>query len=322
MESEMAESLHELPHSFPILIADDDRLQRSVLEANLKVAGYQVVSAENGRQALEIFRKGYYPIVMTDWVMPEMSGLELCRAIRSDDSGRYTYIIILTSLDSKNDIIAGLEAGADEYLVKPPHQAELTSRLKTARRILDLELSQQRYIEKIKNLSLVDPVSGVFCRHYMDERLQQEIKRAYRYERSLSVILVGINSFEEILVTHGHYSADVVIKNCADCLLEALRKDIDWVARFGRDTFAIVLPETDSAGAMILAKRFRIRLASLIIKMYDKELRVTASFGVSGFTASQQKQGFTADILLDNADHNLCLARQESGETIKGVQLG
>jgi diguanylate cyclase (GGDEF)-like protein len=314
----MAESLNP----FPILIVDDDALQRSVLEANLKVAGYQVVAAENGKQALEIFRKGYYPIVMTDWVMPEMSGLELCRTIRADDSGRYTYIIILTSLDSKNDIIAGLDAGADEYLVKPAHQAELTSRLKTARRILDLELTQQRHIEKIKNLSLVDPVSGVFCRHYLDERIQQEIKRAYRYERSLSVILLGINSFEQILVTHGHYYTDVVIKNCADCLVEALRKDIDWVARYSRDSFAIVLPETDLTGAMIISKRFRIRIAALVTKMHDKELRVTASFGVSGFTASQQKLGFTADILLENADKNLCLACEEGGDTIKGVQLG
>lgn len=312
----------DAPNTFPILIVDDNRLQRSVLEANLKTAGYDSVAAENGKEALEIFRKGHYPIVMTDWVMPEMSGLELCRAIRQDDSGRYTYIIILTSLDSKNDIIAGLEAGADEYLVKPAHQSELTARLNTARRILDLELTQQRYIETIKNLSLVDPVSGVFSRRYMDERIHQEIKRAYRYERPLSVILIGINQFEEIVVTHGHYAGDVITKNCADSLVEALRKDVDWIARYGRDSFAAMLPETDLAEAMIVAKRLRIRIASLVIKMHDKELKVTASFGVSGFTASQQKLGFTADILLEKADQNLCLALEEGGNTIKGVQMG
>ena len=318
----MSDQVLAVPNTFPILIVDDDRLQRSVLEANLKTAGYDVVSAENGKEALEIFRKGYYPIVMTDWIMPEMCGLELCRAIREDDSGRYTYIIILTSLNSKNDIIAGLEAGADEYLVKPPHQAELTSRLKTARRILDLELSQQRYIDTIKNLSLIDPVTGVFSRRYMDERIHQEIRRAYRYERSLSVILVGLNLFEQIVVTHGHYAGDLVSRSCADSLVEAVRKDVDWVARYGQDSFAVIMPETDSAGAMIVAKRFRIRIASLVMTMYDKELKVTASFGVSGFTASQQKLGFTADILLDKADHNLSLAIGEGGNTIKGVQMG
>ncbi len=318
----MSDPVFAEPHKFPILIVDDDRLQRSVLEANLKSAGYDAVSAENGKEALEIFRKGYYPIVMTDWIMPEMSGLELCREIRKDDSGRYTYIIILTSLNSKNDIIAGLEAGADEYLVKPPHQAEITSRLKTARRILDLELSQQRYIETIKNLSLVDPVTGVFSRRYMDERIHQEIKRAYRYERSLSVIIVGINLFEQTVVTHGHYAGDLISKSCADSLVEAVRKDVDWVARYGQDSFIAIMPETDSAGAMIVAKRLRIRIASLVMTMYDKELKVTASFGVAGFTASQQKLGFTADILLDKADQNLCLAIEEGGNTIKGVQMG
>src|SRR5512136_2549811 len=106
----MPDHYQQTTFEFPILVVDDNLLLRTMLEANLKTAGYRVVTAENGRQALELFRTGYYPIVLTDWVMPEMDGLELCRAIRSDDSGRYTYIILLTSQNSKNDIISGLEA--------------------------------------------------------------------------------------------------------------------------------------------------------------------------------------------------------------------
>ncbi len=308
--------------NLPILIVDDNRLQRSVLEANLKAAGYQVIAAENGKEALEIFRKGHYPILMTDWIMPEMSGLELCRAIRSEESGRYTYIIILTSLDSKNDIIAGLEAGADEYLVKPAHQAELTARLKTARRILDLENARNRYIEEIKSLSLIDPPTGIFNRCYMDEHISQEIKRAYRYERSLSLILVGVNRFSETVAEFGHFSGDVLLKRTAECLIDSVRKDVDWIARYGADAFMVVLPETDTAGALIVAKRLRLRIAAMVVKMYDKELRITACFGVAGFTASQQKQGFTTEIFLDKVDHCLCQAKEDGGETIKGVQIG
>ncbi|MGD0584242.1 MAG: diguanylate cyclase [Oryzomonas sp.] len=308
--------------SFPILVVDDNLLQRTVLETSLKAAGYEVVVAENGKEGLDIFRHGYYPIVMTDWVMPEMTGLELCRAIRSDDSGRYTYIILLTSQDSKNDIIAGLEAGADEYLIKPAHQAELISRLKTAKRILELESSQQRYIEEIKSLSLIDPVAGIFNRRYLDEHIPQEIKRAYRYERSLSLVLVTINRFRDVIGDYGHYSGDVVIKQCADCLAESIRKDVDWQARYGEESFMVVLAETDMTGGMIVAKRLRLRIASLVIKMYDKEVRVSASFGVAGFTASQQKLGMTADVLMDNADRCLTKAREEGGETIRGVQIG
>ncbi|MDR3581490.1 MAG: diguanylate cyclase [Oryzomonas sp.] len=308
--------------SFPILVVDDNRLQRTVLETSLKAAGFEVVVAENGKEGLDIFRHGYYPIVMTDWVMPEMSGLELCRAIRSDDSGRYTYIILLTSQDSKNDIIAGLEAGADEYLIKPAHQAELVSRLKTAKRILELESSQQRYIEEIKSLSLIDPVTGAFNRRYMDEHISQEIKRAYRYERSLSLILVSINRFRDVIVAHGHYSGDVVLKQCADCLAESIRKDVDWLARYGEESFMVVLAETNMAEGMIVAKRLRLRIASLDIRMHEKEVRVSASFGVAGFTASQQKLGMTADVLIDNTDRCLTKAREEFGETIRGVQIG
>ena len=318
----MDDTVQDVSNKFPILIVDDNRLQRSVLEANLKAAGYDVVAAENGKEALEIFRKGHFPILMTDWVMPEMSGLELCRAIRADESGRYTYIIILTSLDSKNDIIAGLEAGADEYLVKPAHQAELTARLKTARRILDLEEARNQYIEKIQSLSLIDPTTGVFNRCYMDEHILQEIKRAYRYERSLSLILVGLNRFSDTVAEFGHFSGDVLLKRTAECLTESVRKDVDWVARYSNDSFMVVLPETDTAGAMIVAKRLRLRIATMVVKMYDKELRITAGFGVAGFTASLQKPGFSVEIFLDKVDRCLCQAREDGGDTIKGVQIG
>lgn len=306
---------------FPILIADDNRLLRNMLEASLHSAGYEVVAAENGREALEIFKKGYYPIVITDWVMPEMDGTELCRSIRSDDSGRYTYIILLTSQESKNDIIAGLEAGADEYLVKPMHQAELLTRLKTAQRILDLESSLKRSLEEIGSLSRIDPVTGIYNRRYLEERIPSEIKRAYRYERSLTLILVGINGFRELIDTHGYYTGDLVLKGCADCLAESMRKDIDWLARYGEEKFVVVLPETDASGAMILAKRLRIRIASMVVRSYDREIKVTAGIGVAGFTASQEKEGMTLHILLDKAERSLQHAREEGGEMIKGVQL-
>lgn len=317
----MPESTQNTPFSHPILIVDDNRLLRSILEAGLKAAGYEVVAAENGKEALDIFNKGYYPIVMTDWVMPEMDGLDLCRAIRNDDSGRYTYIILLTSQDSKNDIIAGLEAGADEYLVKPVHQAELLTRLKTARRILSLETSLKKSMEDIASLSLIDPLTGIFNRRYMEERIPNEIKRSYRYERSLALMLVGINQFKGVTDVHGHYAGDLVLKAIAGSLTESVRKDIDWMARYGEDVFVVVLPETDASGAMILAKRLRIRIASMIIKNYNKEIKVTASIGVAGFTASQQKEGLTAQILLDNAANCLHQAREDEGEAIKGVQI-
>lgn len=317
----MPNSLPNISYPFPILIVDDDQLLRRILETNLKTAGYDVIAAANGKDALDIFKSGYYPIVMTDWIMPEMDGLDLCRAIRKEDTEHYTYIILLTSLDSKNDIIAGLEAGADEYLVKPVNQNELRTRLKTARRILELESNLQKSLEKIRNLALVDPVTGIYNRHYMDDRMSQEIKRAYRYEHPLALILVKINNFKDIVDTHGYYSGDQVLQACAECLTDAVRKGVDWLVRYDGDEFLIVLPETDASGAMIVAKRFRIRISTIVLKLNQHEIRVTARFGVASFSASKLKLGITSQILLDKAEHCLNQANNEETETIKGVQL-
>jgi two-component system cell cycle response regulator len=315
---EIAQTEESLP---PVLVVDDSMLLRSMLEDELKRAGYVVTTAENGREALKLYRSSYYPIVITDWVMPEMTGLELCEAIRKEGStSGYTYVILLTSQDSKNDIISGLEAGADEYLIKPVHKVELQARLKSARRILELEAARERYVAEIRNMSLVDPVTGVYNRNFMADRIPKEIKRAYRYQRALSLNLVSIGQIDEIRSEHGHYIADVILKEVAGCITEALRKDIDWMARYGESEFIIALPETNVQDAMIMTKRLRIRIASLQIPVHQQEVKVTARFGIAGFNASQDKEGMTMETLLENADRLLREATSEA--PIKGVQLG
>lgn len=316
--SEIIQSEATLP---PVLVVDDNRLLRSILEDALKLAGYPVTTAENGMEAIKLYRTGYFPIVITDWVMPEMNGLELCEAIRSEASpSGYTYIIILTSQESKNDIIAGLEAGADEYLVKPVHKPELQARLKSARRILELEAIRERHVEEIKNLSLVDPVSGVFSRRFLDDRIPKEIVRAYRYQRPFSVALAGICNFDRIKTEHGHYAGDQILKEVANLFVEALRKDVDWVARYGESEFLIALPETGVQEAMLVARRLRLRIASMTIPIHGVDVKLTANFGISGFNAQQDKQGMTMDILLEKGDKFLRAASAE--DPIKGVQLG
>ncbi len=316
--TDITQSVAKLPH---ILVVDDNQLLRSILEDSLKLAGYPVTTAENGEDALDLYRTNLYPIVITDWVMPGMSGPELCKEIRSAKSSlSYTYIIILTSQESKNDIIVGLESGADEYLIKPIHKPELHARLKTARRILELEAIRERHMEEIKGLSFVDPVSGVFSRRYMEDRLPKEIVRAYRYQRPLSVMIAGLCDFEQIRSKHGHYACDLVLKAVAECFVEGIRKDVDWVARYGEGEFLIALPETGSQEAMIVARRLRLRIGSMSIPIHGQELKLTAIFGISGFYAQKDKQGMAMDILLESADKYLRKATAQ--EPIKVVQLG
>jgi diguanylate cyclase (GGDEF)-like protein len=213
---------------------------------------------------------------------------------------------MLTSLDSKDEMVRGLEAGADEYLIKPVNRAELTVRLKTADRILSLESSLKNSYEEIKALSVKDPLTKVYNRGYMDEKLVHEVKRSFRFERPISLIMLDIDHFKIINDTFGHLIGDRVLEECAKLMNTSVRKEIDWVARYGGEEFVIVLPETPLPGALVAAERFRSNLASYVVDASGAELSVTASFGVSSFTPPSQKEDLgMASVLLAQAD--LCL---------------
>lgn len=175
-----------------ILVVEDDLLSQTILKDSLERAGHTVVLAGNGRDALELCEREHFPVIITDWVMPEMDGLAFCRALRAMPSEDYSFILLLTSLDKKNELIAGLEAGADEYLVKPVHEVELAARLKVARRILDLETS-------LKVLALHDQLTGAYNRGYLDRQLSREIQRSWRYGHPLSIIMCDIEDRKSVV---------------------------------------------------------------------------------------------------------------------------
>lgn len=307
---------------YPILIVEDNLLMRKILEGYLRDMGHPVTAVENGRQALESLNSNHVPLVITDLVMPEMDGVELCRAIREQTSDKYTYIIMLSSYDSKEGMIRGLDAGADEYLIKPINRTELLVRLKTADRILSLESSLKQSYEEIKALSVRDPLTRMFNRGYLDERLLQEVKRSFRFERPLSVIMLDIDHFKQINDNFGHAAGDQVLRDCSSLLLRTLRMEIDWIARYGGEEFAVVLPETFLSGAMIAAERLRITLAAHSIFIAETELRITASFGVAGFVPASQKEDLSVvDTLIARADECLYRAKREGRNRVISTQI-
>ena len=301
----------------PILIVEDNLLLRKVLEEMLRQAGYAVTAAENGKQALEIFSQSYYPIVITDWVMPVMDGLDLCRAIREQAQTRYCYLILVTAQDAKEHIITGLDAGADEYLVKPINEAELTARLKTARRILNLEASLQKSLEEVRALSLRDALTGTFNRRYLDDALPREIKRAHRYGHPLSVIMVDIDHFKKVNDMHGHRTGDQILKLCGRALMDSIRHDLDWVARYGGEEFTLVLPETNQEGALVVAERLRNEVAELIPKVRGFEIRITVSLGVATTLPVEGSEVNLADSLLERADQALYMAKDKGRNRVE-----
>lgn len=307
----------ELTDSFPILIAEDNAVSRKLLEKSLAKAGHEVVAAANGRKALEIFRETFFPMVLTDWMMPEMDGIALCRAIRNHASPGYVYIVFLTAKDSKDDIIAGLEAGADDYLTKPFHPAELMARLTTGKRILELERSLKVANEEIRILSITDPLTGSFNRGYMTSHLPEEINRASRYGHPLSLIMCDIDRFKNVNDSQGHLAGDSVLRLVVDFIHGALRKDVDWAVRYGGEEFLIVLPETDREGAWIVAERMRQMMGKKLIAMGDQEIAITASFGLASFDPGTEKEP-SAEALIKEADQHLYQAKKEGRNKVKG----
>jgi diguanylate cyclase (GGDEF)-like protein len=256
-------------------------------------------------------------MVLTDWMMPEMNGIELVRAIRNHDTSGYVFIVFLTSKDAKDDIIAGLEAGADDYLTKPFHNSELMARLKTGQRILDLERSLKQANEDIRILSITDPLTGAFNRGYLINRLPEELNRARRYKHPLSLIMCDLDRFKQVNDSFGHLSGDAVLKHLTACIKDNLRNGVDWTARYGGEEFFIVLPETDHGGALIVAERLREALASQPCKEGQDVIKVTASFGVATFDASVQ-QNVTLEDLIGKADRYLYQAKEAGRNQVRG----
>jgi len=242
----------------------------------------------------------------------------LCRAIRGNPTEGYVYIFLITARDSKKDIIVGLEAVADDYLTKPFDRSELIARLKTALRVLDLEKSLKDAYEKIRILSITDKLTGCYNRTYMDEYLANEIARATRYHRPVSLVMADIDHFKRVNDTHGHQAGDLILKNFVLSMREGLRKDVDWIARYGGEEFLIVLPETDFKSALSSAERLR-RIVSERLTSYDeKEIRITASFGVVGFSPSSKNKTIPCEAIINQADKALYQAKDEGRNRVRG----
>lgn len=297
-----------------ILVIEDDLFSQTTLKDTLERFGYSVALAGDGREALELCQHEHFPIIITDWVMPEMDGLAFCRAMRAVPSENYSYILLLTSLDKKGELIAGLEAGADEYLVKPVHEVELEARLKAARRLLDLESS-------LKQLALHDQLTGAFNRGYLDRQLSKEIQRSWRYSHPLSIIMCDIDHFKAVNDCYGHQAGDLVLKELVRLVNRTIRYENDWVARYGGEEFVIILPETPPAGCLIVAERIRNLIAATPVMVQGGAITVTVSFGAITIENSTRFEEMTLDAILGKADECLYRAKETGRNRVVAVQF-
>jgi diguanylate cyclase (GGDEF)-like protein len=287
-----------------ILIADDDSVSRRILESTLRRLGHEPVTAEDGLSALDRLQAPDAPqLAILDWMMPGQDGLTICREIRRQES--YTYLILLTSRDSRDDRVAGLDAGADDFLTKPFDAVELRARLHTGERILDL---QSRLLEKEKALryqATHDVLTELWNRRYILDELQKELDRAKRDGKSLAVAVADLDNFKQVNDTYGHASGDGVLRTAAGRIRSVLRP-YDSLGRFGGEEFLFLLPGCDGPCARDVAERAR-QAASAPVTVPGGKISVTLSLGVSWTGLA----GFEPGPLVDSADGALYSAKRE-----------
>jgi two-component system, cell cycle response regulator len=302
-----------------ILLVDDEPTQRLIMARLLKRAGYQVETAGNGKEALEKIAAGDFQLMITDWEMPEMDGIALCRALRASPGKAYIYTILLTARDAIEHVVTGLQSGADDYLTKPVIEPELMARLNTGRRIVTLERSLRAANDENRRLSITDPLTGAYNRRYLMEQLPREMDRAARYGRQLATIMCDVDHFKRINDTQGHLIGDEVLKWFVAQVQDAVR-NCDWVARYGGEEFVIVLPETNVNSAAVAAEHVRAQLSNTTFSAPTGQLSVTASFGVSGWSGNVP-QGATLDALMARADEGVYASKAAGRNQVSVLSL-
>lgn len=276
-----------------ILVVDDEPESRRLLAIHLKYAGHQVVEAEDGRDGWEKFLSEQTRLVITDWMMPEVDGPELVRRIRAHAASGYTYIVMLTALGAKPNIITGLEAGADDYLTKPFESDELLARLRIGERILNLEEGLMTSRQQMEYLAMHDELTHLLNRRALHDQAEAELSRATRDASSFSLILLDIDHFKSVNDRFGHAAGDAALRLVANTLTQQVRA-YDAVGRWGGEEFLVLLPNTALVEARTAAERIREAIEAARLPLVSGgEVQLTASLGVVTRVGSASVQDLT-----------------------------
>ncbi len=289
-----------------ILIAEDDFTSRSILAAVLRKGGYEVVETVSGAVAWDALQQPNSPsLLILDWMMPEMDGLEVVRRVRDLQSPQPPYIIMLTARGEKADIIAGLEAGADDYLAKPFDPGELRARVEVGRRMVEMQAALIESREKLAHQATHDPLTGLLNRQAILDRLREELARVERYGDLLAVGMCDVDHFKRVNDSYGHQAGDDVLCGLTETLKASIR-EYDALGRMGGEEFLVIAPMKEEMGCTSIFDRMCARIAESEISTRSGPMSVTVSIGVACSAT-----GSTVDELLEKADLMLYRAKNE-----------
>ena len=270
-----------------ILVADDEPINRSLIQRRLERAGYRVLTAENGGEAVEKTLASLPDLVILDVMMPVMDGLEACRRIKDDEATRDIPVIFLSARDETEVKVNGLSLGANDYISKPFKAEELLARVDVAMRLkherdrLRESAEEARaHAELAQERAVTDALTGLLNRYGLQRSLAREHAEARRYERPLACLMIDLDNFKRVNDTYGHNAGDTALQQIATILIEVVRRS-DMVFRYGGEEFLVLLPETDLEGAVSLAEKIRQATHSRSFGDGERIFSLTLSAGVA-----------------------------------------
>jgi two-component system, cell cycle response regulator len=286
------------------------------------LAEYEVESAASGEDALRIMSAKHCQILLTDWQMPDMDGLSLCRMVRAEPADSYVYVLMLSVRDSKQDLLTGLAAGADDYVAKSAPIEEILARMEVARRITHVEKSLRSSNRENRRLAVTDPLTGAYNLRYLMKNLPRELARSQRYGHPLAILSCDIDRFKHINDGFGHEAGNDLLQAFVARTESCIRKSSDWLARAGGDEFIVVLPETDANGAGRVAEKLRKVFSRSPVSTHAGAINFTASIGITALEPQHDiKSAASLDDLLRAADRGLYASKKLGGNhvTASGV---
>ena len=293
-----------------ILVADDSMVSRHLLVATLRKWGYDVVDVANGTDAWKILSEEDAPsMAVLDWVMPGMTGPEVCHLVRKQGRENYTYVLLLTSRGNKEDIVAGMESGADDYVVKPFEHSELQVRLRAGKRIVELQRELLAAREALRDQATRDALTRLWNRGSILAALQRELARGAREGEPLSLAMMDLDHFKIVNDSYGHLAGDEVLREAARRMSGAVRP-YDGVGRYGGEEFLILLPGCDGASALEQAERLRQLMCGEPVVVGELVHTMTASLGVTSVVPGPST---TSEQLINRADQALYWPRAGGG---------
>ena len=300
-----------------ILIADDDMVSRTLLERVLGKEGYEVISAENGQQAIDKLTADRGPrLALLDWVMPEVNGPDVCRAVRAQHEKSYQYLLLLSSKESKVDIVSGLESGADDYVTKPFDLEELKARLRAGVRILELQDHLVEAREFMRYHATHDSLTSLLNRGVIVNLLGMELIRSQRENRSTAILLCDIDHFKAINDTHGHLVGDQVLREVSKRFLSAVRS-YDFVGRYGGEEFLIVLNNCNPDSSLSRAEQVLHSMSKRPVSTTAGLLPISGSIGL---LLSVDWPGRPVEEVLHQVDLALYAAKQAGRNCVRMVK--